>query len=195
MIGEQVTAHKRLPQMTSFRATILITAAAASVAGILLTVAGCDDLPTTTVMRRIEDPWAVAQGAGLLPLVVRGRPAFASDEAVEDAVFRMVTQAMTWSATPPVTRAGPSDDAAPLRLVYVFNGSGGDPCAAAGSDGGEPLPRGRVTLVAALCDGGQMLARVDGRVGRGEGLDDRRLRRLISQATRDLMAPPPAPRP
>lgn len=179
--------------MPSLRATILMTVAAASAAG-TLAVMGCDDLPTTTVMRRIEDPWAVAQGARLLPLIVRGRPAFASDEAVDDAVFRMVMQAMPWTAAPPVTRAGPGDETAPLRLVYVFNGSGGDACAA-GQQGGEPLPRGRLTLVAALCDGGQTLARVDGKVGRSEGLDDRRLRRLISQATHDLLAPPASARP
>ena len=61
--------------------------------------------------------------------------------------------------------------------------------------GGEPLPGGEVTLVAGFCDGGQTLVRVDGRVGRSEGLGDSRLRRLIAQATRDLLAPPPAPRP
>ena len=179
--------------MPSLRTTVAAVVVAATVGGILA-VTACEDWPTTTTMRRIEDPWAVAQGAGSLPLIVRGRPAFAADEAVDDAVFRAVTRAMTWTATPPVTRAGPGDETARLRLVYVFNGGGGDACAGM-PQGGEPLPRGRVTLVAAFCDGAQMLARVDGRVGRSEDLDDSRLRRLIGQATRDLMAPPLGPRP
>ena len=178
--------------MPSFRATAAALAAIAT-AGIAALVA-CEDAPKTTVSRWIEDPWAIAQGAGLLPLIVRGRPAFASDEAVDDAVFQAVTTAITWTATPPVIRAGPGDEAARLRLVYVFNGAGGDACTPEPTGGG-PLPQGQVTLVAAFCDGGQPLVRVDGRVGRSGGLDDRRLLRLIAQATRELLAPPPAPRP
>ena len=179
--------------MPSLRTTlaIFVTGAVAVVAG----VAGCRDSPTTTVSRRIEDPWAIAQGAGLLPLIVHGRPAFAADEAVADAVYDAARRAITWTATPPVVRAGPGDATVRLRLVYVFNGApGGDACAAAPL-GGEPLPGGEVTLIAGFCDGGQTLVRVDGRVGRSEGLDDSRLRRLIAQATRELLAPPPAPRP
>jgi hypothetical protein len=174
-------------------AVLAVLFSAIAAAGILAVVS-CDDLPTTTTLRPIEDPWALAQGAGTLPLIVRGRPAFASDDAVDDAVFRIVTQAITWTATPPVTRAAAGDVLARYRLVYVFNGGGGDACAAAPT-GGEPLPQGRVTLVAAFCDGGQTLVRVDGRVGRSEGFDDRRLRRLVAQATREMLAPPAAPRP
>lgn len=179
--------------MPSLRAT-LAAIGIVMTAGSVLAVVACEDLPTTTVLRRIEDPWAVAQGAGSLPLIVRGRPAFAADEAVEDAVFAAATQAITWTATPPLAREAAGDERAALRVVYVFNGDGGDACGGA-PGGGEPLPKGRVTLVGSLCDGAQFLARVDGRVGRSEGLDDRRLRRLIGQVTRDLLAPPPAPRP
>lgn len=169
---------------------IVITGAVATVAGLV----GCKDTPTTVVSRRIEDPWAIAQGAGLLPVIVYGRPAFASDEAVAEVVYDAARRPVTWTATPPLVRPGPGDDVARLRLVYVFNGTGGgDACAS--PLGGEPLPGGEVTLVAGFCDGGQALVRVDGRVGRSEGLDDSRLRRLIGQATRELLAPPPAPRP
>jgi hypothetical protein len=179
--------------MPSFRATLAVVGGAVT-AGVILSVVACDDLPTTTVIRRTEDPWAVAQGAGLLPLIVFGRPAFASDVAVEDAVFRAANQAITWTATPPLVQPRPGDESAGMRLVYVFNGDGGDACAVAPS-AGEPLPKGRITLVAALCDGAEFVARVDGRLGRSEGLEDHRFRRLIRQTTRDLLAPPPAPRP
>jgi len=191
MIDQHTATHKALP-MPSLKvaAAALASIAAAGIAAL----AGCEDAPRTTVSRAVEDPWALVQGGGLLPLVVRGRPAFASDEAVDDAVFRAAARAITWTATPPLMRAGPGDAAAGLRLVYVFNGAGGDACAA-NPTGGAPRPQGEVTLVAAFCDGGRPLVRVDGRVGRSAGLDDRRLLRLITQATRELLAPPPAPRP
>jgi hypothetical protein len=192
MIDPSGPAYK-LPTMSSLRRS-LVAVASATILGGILGVAGCEDQPRTTTTRRIEDPWAVAQGAGLLPLIVRGRPAFASDEAVDEAVFRAATQAITWTATPALVRATPGDERAAMRLVYVFNGDGGDACAGA-PIAGEPLPKGRVTLVAALCDGAQFVARVDGRLRRSEGVEDQRLRRLIRQATRDLLAPPPAPRP
>lgn len=180
--------------MPSLKAAAAALATAAAAAGIAA-LAGCEDAPMTTVVRAVEDPWAIVQGAGLLPLIIRGRPAFASGEAVDDAVFRSVARAITWTATPPVIRAGPGDEAARLRLVYVFNGAGGGNACAPDPIGGEPLPQGEVTLVAAFCDAGQPLVLVDGRIGRSAGLDDRRLLRLIAQATRELLAPPPAPRP
>lgn len=178
--------------MPSLKAAAAALAAVAA-AGIAA-LAGCEDAPRTTVVRAVEDPWAIVQGAGLVPLIIRGRPAFASDEAVDDAIFQAVARAITWTATPPVIRAGPADEATRLRLVYAFNGGSGNACAP-DPTGGGPLPQGEVTLVAAFCDAGQPLVRVDGRIGRSAGLDDRRLQRLITQATRELLAPPPAPRP
>jgi hypothetical protein len=166
-----------------------------TIAGLLpLALAACDDYPTTVSMRRIEDPWSVAQGAGLLPVVVRGRPAFASDEAVAEDVLHIVRQTITWTASPPLIGETGGNAHTGRRLVYVFNAEGADPCAPEPL-GGEPLPLGRVTLSAGFCDGQEMLSRVDGRVGRSEGLDSRPLVRLIGQATRELLAPPPAPRP
>ena len=40
-----------------------------------------------------------------------------------------------------------------------------------------------------------MLARVDGLLKRQGGLDDPKFAKLITQATHELLAPPPAPRP
>ena len=134
--------------------------------GALLTVGllACEDAPVTQAMRRVEDPWSIAQGAGVLPLIVHGRPAFSSDSAVEDAVLRGVTSAMTWTAAPPVALASTSSAGERIRLIYVFNGASGDLCGAApgdGSAGGDPRPDGRVELTAVLCDGREWLARVD----------------------------------
>lgn len=176
------------------RARCLRFAVSVSMGVLLLATAACDDWPTTTAVHPIEDPWALAQGGGLLPVIVRGHPAFASDEATSEAVFRIVEGAMTWTATPPVIRESDGEARVGRRLVYVFNAEGSNPCADQ-PVGGDPRPKGEVSLNAGFCDGTQLLSRVDGRVGRSAGLDSRPLVRLIEQATWELLAPPPAPRP
>lgn len=167
---------------------LVVAVAAVGIAGLVC----CDDAPRTTAVRAVEDPWALVQGSGPVPVIVRGRPAASDPDAVSDAVFRSVEKAVTWTATPPFVRGGAFDPGTGMRLVFVFGG-GGQPCA--GTAGSEPPAEGPVTLLAALCDGPRPLARVDGRVGRIDGLDDHRLRRLVGQATIDLLAPPAAPKP
>jgi hypothetical protein len=127
--------------------------------------------------------------------VVRCLPSPASDVAVEDAVLQAAQAAVTWTASPPFTvipaRAAPSN----LHLIYVFNGRlVADPCREE-APGGERQQGGRVYLLAALCDGADMMVRVEGRLKRHAGLDDRRFAELIGQTTRELLAPPAAPRP
>lgn len=180
--------------MSLWPITLLATLSGLLIAGLF----ACEDAPITQTMRRVEDPWAVAHGAGVLPLIVRGRPGFATETAVEDAVLRAVTGAMTWTAAPPVALASASSAGERIHLVYAFNAAGGDPCGAdqaSSPAGGEPRPDGRVELTAVLCEDGEWLARVDGRLRRSDGIEDRRFGRLVGQATRDLLAPPPAPRP
>ena len=130
-----------------------------------------------------------------LLVLVRGMPFPASEVAVEDAVLEAARGAVTWTATPRFTLAPAQAGSAVLRLVYVFNGqTSADPCAQ-DVPGGAWQQGGRITLIAALCDGSVMLARVDGLLKRQGGLDDPRFGKLIGQATRELLAPPPAPRP
>jgi hypothetical protein len=169
-------------------------------AGFATLVAGlmaCGEGPVTTVVRRTENTWAIAQGAGVLPLFVAGTPVDASAPAVEDAVLRAVRAAMTWTASPPVMLAPASsrDAGSGIHLVFVFNGDAADSCTGKWPVSGGPRPDGRITLQATLCDGAEWLARVDGKLAKSEGLDDRRLRKLIGQATRELLAPPAAPHP
>jgi hypothetical protein len=172
-------------------------AAAAVAAGIGSTLVGCGDAPKTTTLRRVEDPWAFAQAAmaaGPLLVVVSGLPARASEVAVEEAVLAAAGDAVTWTSRPRFTVIPARAGAVDLRLVYVFNGRPSDPCREE-PQGGDPQQGGRIALVAALCDGTGLLSRVDGRLARSEGVDDRRFTALIDQATRELLAPPPANRP
>jgi hypothetical protein len=180
------------------RASVLIgwipAITAVSIAGLL----ACEDSPRTTTTRRIEDPWAFVQPAmakGPLLVLVRGLPSPAQEAAIEDAVLDAARKAVTWTATPRFTLVPAEAGSAVLRLVYVFNGQpSADPCSENVS-GGTWQQGGRVVLMAALCDGSSILAQVEGLLKRQEGADDPKFGKLITQATRELLAPPPGPRP
>ena len=163
-----------------------------------LALVACEDVPRITAVRRVEDPWAFAQpvmAAGPLLVIVRGRPVFAAEPAVEERVLQEVIEAVTWTATSRFTLDPVAAARAGMRVIFAFNAPTlGDPCRE-DVRGGEPRPDGTVALLAAFCDGSDLLSRVDGRVGRIDGLDDRHLAALIDQATRELLGPPAAPRP
>jgi hypothetical protein len=178
--------------------SLLIRLAPVLLAASTLPLGACGDAPKITTVRRVEDPWTFAQAAmasGPLLIVVRGLPSPASEPAVEDAVLQAARAAVTWTASPRFTvipaRAGPSN----LHLVYVFNGSPSADLCSENTPGGTWQQNGRVSLLAALCDGTAMLVRVDGVLKRHDGVEDRWFAKLVGQATRELLAPPPAPRP
>ena len=118
--------------------------------------------------------------------------------AVEDAVVDLAREAVTWTSAPRFTPVPAQAGSAVLRAVYVFNGQpSADPCA---DDviGGTWQQGGRFTLIAALCDGSVMLARVDGLLKRQGGLDDPRFSRSSSlrrPAISWLRRPHPARKP
>lgn len=53
-----------------------------------------------------------------------------------------------------------------------------------------PTQAGRVTVLAAFCDAGGLLASASGRVGAVTGIDDQRFRDWLGQLTRDLFGGP-----
>jgi hypothetical protein len=175
----------------SVPARSISTIAALSILGLL----AYDESPRTTATRNVENPWIFVQSAMPLLVLVRGLPFPASEVAVEDAVIDLAREAITWTATPRFTLVPAEAGSVVLRLVYVFNAEpSADPCAEEVS-GGTWQQGGRIALIAALCDKSVMLARVDGLLKRQEGLDDPKFGKLITQATRELLAPPPGPRP
>ena len=177
------------------RASLLIgwisALTAISIGGLL----ACEESPRTTASRNVENPWMFAQSAMPLLVVVRGLPFPAPEVAVEDTVVDLTRGAVTWAASPGFTPVPAQAGSATLRLVYVFNGQpSSDPCAE-DAFGGSWQQGGRITLIAALCDEAIVLARVDGLLKHQGGLDDPKFGKLIAQATRELLAPPSAPRP
>lgn len=165
---------------------------------VILGTLACDESPRITTTRRVEDPWAFVQSAmaaGPLLVLVHGHPSPAQETAVEDAVLDAARKAITWTATPSLTLVPAQAGSASLRLVFVFNGQpSADPCSET-VVGGTWQQGGRTTLIAALCDDYLMLSRADALLKRQDGVEDPRFRKLIDQATRELLAPPPGPRP
>jgi hypothetical protein len=153
-----------------------------------LVVAGCDDVPITTVSYQLEDVQTFAAGVlgqGPMLVVVRGRPHDVPAADTEAAVLTALTQATQWIAEPRFTTQ-PEDAASPsMRLVVVLNDKPPEPCLG-DPGGGLPQPGGRVELTMTFCSGTTVLSKVRGRIGRTDGVDDRRFARLIRQATVDL---------
>lgn len=181
-------------------AAVMATALAAA-------LAGCEETPVTSVAFRIEDPWAIAQGAMPLPVVVVGS-AFATvpPPLVAERLVATMAEAITWNRHARFVLVPAADADAGLRIVVALNGATADcrpaagpapaaappaPAAAAASAGGY----GRLSLRALFCDGERPLAAVDGRVGGSDGPGDRRFLALVRQVTGELLRPPPAPRP
>jgi hypothetical protein len=157
-------------------------------------VAGCEDMPVTSVAFRIEDPWAIAQGAMPLPVIVEGRALSLPPGRFAEMVVRTMGEAITWSRNARFVLVPAESAGQALRLVVVFNGSGRAGCGSTGP-GGAPEADGSVRMQAVFCDGDRLLADVSGRLKRSDGRNDRPVFSLIRQVTADLLRPPAAPRP
>lgn len=166
-----------------------LTRFAAAVFALFL-LAGCDDVPITSVSYRLDNVRAFAAGVlGRGPMLVHvlGEPHDASADATSAVVVTALTAATAWIAEPRfTTRADEASDPS-YRLVVIFNNVVRHPC---DDDigGGTPQPHGRVEIILAFCSGPTLLSRVHGRIGRTDGIDDRRFRWLIRQAAVDLLS-------
>jgi hypothetical protein len=172
-----------------------IAAAVAAAGAALVAMVACDGTPVTTVAFRVEDPWAIAQGAMPLPLVVVGRAFAAAPPAlVAEKVAVLMAEAITWNRGARFVLLPAAGAGQGLRVVLGFNGAAAGCGSIAAAAGGEPSA-GQVRLRVMLCDGDRLLADVSGRVGGAAGPGDGRFRALIRQATGELLRPPPSPRP
>ncbi len=159
-------------------------------------VAGCEEVPTTTVVHQVEDPWAFAQAtlmAGPMPVVIEGRPYDADADRIAGAVTSALAVAVTRTATARFAADPDRLITGGVRMVMTFNGGEGldgfTQCAGK-SAGGDPDPGGRVRAITSLCAGETLLVTVRGRLGRSDGLEDRRFAALIRQIAVDLFASP-----
>lgn len=155
--------------------------------------AGCDEVPITTVAFRIEDPWAIAQGAMPLPVSVAGPPFALPPGHFAETVVRTMGEAITWNRNARFVLVPAASAGRGLRIAVVFNG-GRAGCGERGA-GGEPEGSGSIRMQAVFCDGDRLLADVSGRLKRIDGPNDRAVLALIRQVTAELLRPPPAPRP
>lgn len=156
--------------------------------------AACDELPITSVAFRIEDPWAIAQGAMPLPVIVAGRALPMPSGRFAEKVARTMGEAISWTRNARFVLVPAESAGRGLRIVVVFNGSGRTACGDV-ERGGEPEAGRGVRMQAVFCDGDRLLADVSGRLRRNEGGSDRPILSLVRQVTAELLRPPPGPRP
>ena len=157
-------------------------------------VTGCEDVPITSVAFRIEDPWAIAQGAMPLPVIVTGRAVALPPGRFAETVVKTMAEAITWNRDARFVLVPAESAGRGLRIVVVFNGSGRAGCGEVEA-GGAPEAAGTVRMQAVFCDGDRLLADVSGRLRRSDGLNERRVLALVRQVTSELLRPPPGPRP
>jgi hypothetical protein len=159
-----------------------------------LSLAACEEGPTTNVTFRTDDVWQVAQAVmatGPLLVEIAGDPYGGEALRLAEAILDDMKRAVTWYATARFT-ADAAEAANPsLRIVMTFNGGtalgGRDQCRGR-ARGGGPLDGGRVEVVATFCDEADVLANVRGRIDRTEGPSDHRFSDLVRQVTRDMLA-------
>ena len=175
--------------MSVFRSTAVWFAAVL----VSLSLAACEEDPTTTVTFRTDDVWQVAKAVmatGPLHVDVSGDPYGGEAPRLVETILDDMESAVTWYATARFS-ADSAEAANPsLRIVMTFNGgaalSGRDQCRGR-AQGGGPLDGGRVEVIATFCDEADVLANVRGRVDRTEGPSDRRFSELVGQVTRDML--------
>lgn len=170
----------------------LLSLGAAALAAV---TSACDDGPATVAGTwRSPATWSTmvyASSAGPLLVEVHGDPFGAPP-----AEFRaQIAEAMTNQVIGRPLAVTPDRAAAPhpqYRIVLAFNppdnADAGQLCE--GGIATAAAPRERITVLAAFCDQGRLLASVRGWVAKVDGPADTRFRRLLGQVTRELFGNP-----
>lgn len=170
----------------------LLSLGAAALASV---TSACEDGPATVAGTwRSPATWSTmvyASSTGPLLVEVHGDPF-----GLPPAEFRAsVAQAMTNQVIGrPLSLTADREAAAhpQYRVVLAFNppdsADAGQLCEGRIATAAEP--RERITVLAAFCDQGRLLASVRGWVAKVDGPADKRFRRLLGQVTRDLFGNP-----
>lgn len=168
-----------------------------SIAPLLIAVvlAACEDRPATVAHHHVEGAWSLAQGVmknGPLLVVVEGNPFTAPAAQLETRIVQIMTDAVTWTATPRFTTDSALASSNTLRIVMTLNplpGTGAHEQCTGQSRGGGPLPDGRIRIIGAFCDAASLLVTVSGHAGDAANLHDEQVTALIRQMTLDMLSP------
>jgi len=154
-----------------------------------LTVAACTDGPRTGVTSKAPDTRQFVTTSFPLWVEVQGAPYGAQAEGVDETITQAMKQAYTWNPAAEFTTDPDKARGKSPKVVMTFNGAAGtgsrEQCEDR-SEGGGPLPGGRVEVVASLCSLGDSLANVRGSIAQSEGPADPRFAALIRQVTTDM---------
>jgi hypothetical protein len=157
--------------------------------------AACEDGPASVSGTwRSPATWSTmiyASSDGPLLVEVLGHP-FAGQAAGDLAVRVAAAMSGQLIGRPLTFTASPAQAPRPqYRVVVAFNlPVATDPKALCGGKVSPGPAADKVRVLASFCDDGQMLASVQGWVGKADGADDPRFRRLLGQMTRDLFGSP-----
>jgi len=158
---------------------------------VALAVAGCTDGPRTGVTSKAPDTRQFVTTSFPLWVEVQGAPYGAKAEGVDETISQAMKQAYTWNSAAEFTTDPDKARGKSPKVVMTFNGAAGtgsrEQCEDR-SEGGGPLPEGRVEVVASLCSLGDSLANVRGSIARSEGPADPNFAALIRQVTRDMFS-------
>jgi hypothetical protein len=158
-------------------------------------LAACEDRPTTIAHHYVEGAWSLAQGVmkdGPLLVVVEGNPFEAPAAQLESRIVQIMTDAVTWTATPRFTTDPALTTSDTLRIVITFNPlqrTGAHEQCTGQSRGDGPLPDGRVQIIGTFCDAATLLVTVSGRVGNAADLHNAQVTALVQQMTLDMLSP------
>lgn len=166
-----------------------------SAAALATLVSGCGDGPATVAGWRSPAAWSslvYATSQGPLLVEVHGQPFGGAAPPFRDAVLEAMAGGVF--GRPTVFTSEPASAPQPrYRAVMAFNPpDSADPRDLCRGQVATALQgSGRVTVLAAFCDGDTLLASIRGWVAKVDGADDRRFRKLINQLTRELFGSPP----
>ena len=158
-------------------------------------LAACEERPTTVAHHYVEGSWSLAQGVmkdGPLLIVVEGNPFAAPAPQLEARIVQVMTDSVTWTATPRFTTDPAFTSSNTLRIVITLNplqGTSTHEQCTGQSHGGGPSPDGRIRILGTFCDAASLLVTVSGRVGDAADLHNERVTALIRQMTLDMLSP------
>jgi hypothetical protein len=160
-----------------------------------IATAGCEEHPRTVSHHYVDGAWSLAQGAmrnAPLLIVIEGQPFVGTSASTESRIAAIMKEAITWTETAAFTTEPAQAVSQTLRIVITFNPlerTDAHAQCTRQSRGGEPLPEGRVRIIATFCDAATVLVTVSGRVGPVADLDDPRFAALVRQVTLDMLSP------
>ncbi len=154
----------------------------------VLVVAACNG-PRTSMTTNAPDTRQFVTTSFPLWVEVRGEPFGAQAEGVDETITASMKKAYLWNPVAEFTTDPDEALGRSPKIVMTFNGAIGissrSQCEDR-SEGGEPLPRGQLRVIATLCSRGDAFANIRGSLAQTSGPADPYFSELIRQITNNM---------